>query len=357
MNLNQLDLTGFKNYAEANFKFAMGINCIVGKNGVGKTNLLDAIYYLAFAKTAFTTTDTQNIHNGQGFLTSFGKFDGDLIVACQYEKKKGKTLKVNGKEEGKISHHVGKVPLVLTTPDDIDIIREGSEFRRKFFDGAIAQMDAEYLQHLIAFSQLLKQRNELLKQADEPSQINHTLLDTYDDRLLPIAKVISKRREEFIKEYLSFFEMNYRLLHTSGKEAPSIQFTSDVLGRNFSENFQSSRNRDILMQRTLMGPHRDQYDFLLNCEVVKKFGSQGQQKTFIIGLKLAEFDMLRTVKSKKPLLLLDDIFDKLDDDRIISLVGLLDDKKRFGQIFITDARKERSKFFFKKKKVNFIEIT
>jgi len=355
MNLNQLNLTGFKNYAEASFKFSKGINCIVGKNGVGKTNLLDAIYYLAFAKTAFTTTDSQNIYTGQDSLTSFGKFNNDLVVACHYERRKGKTLKVNGEEKKKISHHVGTIPLVLTTPDDTDIIREGSESRRKFFDGAIAQMDADYLKELIDYNQLLKQRNEHLKQAEDPSQINFLLLDTYDHKLLPIAKNISKRREEFLKTYLSSFKANYASLHTSG-EIPSIRFRSDVISTDFREKFKISRSKDILMQRTLMGPHRDHYEFLLNDNAVKKFSSQGQQKTFIICLKLAEFDMLSETKGKRPLLLLDDIFDKLDDDRIASLVKLLSEKKRFGQIFITDARKERSKIFFKKQKVNFIEI-
>ena len=355
MTLNQLTLTGFKNYAEASFDFASGINCLIGKNGSGKTNLLDAIYYLAFAKTAFNTTDSQNIHNGQSSLTSYGIFQKDLIVACNYERRKGKTLKVNGEEEKKISNHVGVIPIVLTTPDDTDIIREGSEFRRKFFDGAIAQMDAGYLKDLIAFNQLLKQRNEHLKQAEDASQINHTLLDTYDEKMLPVAKRISAGRNKFLKTYTPFFEKSYASLHKA-VEIPAIRFKSDVLDKNFPSQFNGSRNRDILMQRTLMGPHRDQYDFLLNDEAIKKFGSQGQQKTFIIGLKLAEFDMLSAAKGKRPLLLLDDIFDKLDDERIASLVKILSAKKRFGQIFITDARKERSKTFFKKEKVNFIEI-
>jgi len=355
MNLNQLTLTGFKNYASASFQFSTGINCIIGKNGVGKTNLLDAIYYLAFAKTAFNTTDSQNICTGQAVLTSYGQFANDLIIACNYERRKGKTLKVNGEEEKKISNHVGRIPLVLTTPNDTDIIREGSEYRRKFFDGAIAQMDADYLKDLIAFNQLIKQRNEHLKQAQDPSQINHTLLDTYDETLLPISKRIGERRKVFLETYQPFFESSYASLHQT-EERPSIRFKSDVLSSDFVKRFKNNRGKDVIMQRTLMGSHRDQYDFLLNDAPIKKFGSQGQQKTFIIGLKLAEYDLLKNANGKKPLLLLDDIFDKLDDDRIAALVKLLSKKTRFGQIFITDARKERSKVFFKKQKVNFIEI-
>ena len=355
MILNQLTLTSFKNYLGESFQFSPAVNCLVGKNGVGKTNLLDGIYYLAFAKTAFNTTDLQNIHTGHASMTSFGEFENDLVVACNYEKRKGKTLKVNGEEEKKISNHVGTIPIVLTTPDDTDIIREGSEFRRKFFDGAIAQMDAGYLKNLIAYSHLLKQRNEHLKQAVNQSQINHTLLDTYDEKLIPLANKISKRRESFLKKYLPFFESSYGSLHKV-EETPSIDFKSEVLSKDFPDKFNQSRNRDMVMQRTLMGSHRDQYNFLLNGEPIKKFGSQGQQKTFIIALKLAEFDLLSEAKGKCPLLLLDDIFDRLDDDRISLLVKLLSDRKRFGQIFITDARKERSKAFFKKQSVNFIEI-
>ncbi len=355
MILNQLTLTGFKNYSEAQFEFSSGINCLVGKNGSGKTNLLDAIYYLAFAKTAFNTTDAQNIHKEQRSMTSFGKFENDLIVACNYEKRKGKTLKVVGEEQKRISAHVGTIPLVLTTPDDTDIIREGNDFRRKFFNGAISQMDGEYLSDLILYNQLLKQRNEYLKQTENEGLINHTLLDTYDEKLLPVSTRISQKRSDFLKKYMPFFRSSYSSLH-KGNERASIAFESKVLSSNFLEQFRESRSRDVLMRRTLMGSHRDQFEFLLNDETIKKFGSQGQQKTFIIGLKLAEYDMLSNAKGKRPLLLLDDIFDKLDDDRISSLVKLLSDADRFGQIFITDARKERSKFFFKKQSVNFIEI-
>ena len=339
----------------SSFQFSPSVNCLVGKNGVGKTNLLDAIYYLAFAKTAFRTTDLQNIHTGHASMTSLGEFESDLVVACNYEKRKGKTLKVNGEEEKKISNHVGVIPIVLTTPDDTDIIREGSEFRRRFFDGAISQMDVGYLKNLIAYNQFLKQRNEHLKQSENPNQINHTLLDTYDEKLIPLAEKISKGRESFLKKYLPFFESSYGALHKA-KEIPSIDFMSEALSRDFSKKFAQSRSRDMLMQRTLMGSHRDQYNFLLNGEAIKKFGSQGQQKTFIIAMKLGEFDLLSETKGKHPLLLLDDIFDRLDADRITLLVKLLCDDKRFGQIFITDAIKERSKAFFKKQEVNFIEI-
>jgi DNA replication and repair protein RecF len=356
MILTHLNLTHFKNYNSSKFQFDAGINCVVGKNGLGKTNLLDAIHYLAFAKTAFSTTDAQNIRTGEYVFTIYGTLENELIVACQYQIRKGKTLKVNQQEEKKISNHVGKIPLVMTTPDDSDIIREGSEFRRKFFDEGISQIDPAYLDDLIAYHSVLRQRNEHLKQAEQPNQVNHKLLDTYDAQLMPLAKRIGSRRHAFMLDYLVHFRENYASLFP-GKEIPEIAFKSDALTDNFENIFTSSRQRDMIMQRTLVGIHRDQYDFILNGSPVKKFGSQGQQKTFIIALRLAEFDMLKKHLRTTPLVLLDDIFDKLDDDRIHALVDLLDDDARFQQVFITDARKERSKSFFKKRNVNFIELS
>lgn len=356
MILSQLNLTDFKNYRASSFSFDAGINCVVGKNGLGKTNLLDAVHYLAFAKTAFPTTDAQNVCHGQAAFTLYAVFLDDLTVACQFQHRKGKSLKVNQQEEKKISNHVGRIPLVMTTPDDSDIIREGSEFRRKFFDEAICQIDRSYLEDLMAYNAVLRQRNEHLKQAEQPNQVNHTLLDTYDGQLLPYAERIGKRRAEFLKEYVTAFEANYHALFP-GEETPGIAYESDATRPDFQTHFRQARPRDVLMQRTLVGIHKDQYEFVLNDQAIKKFGSQGQQKTFIIALRLAEYDILKTHTGTAPLLLLDDIFDKLDDDRIRALVHLLDDEVRFHQVFITDARKERSRTFFKKRNVNFIELS
>ena len=356
MILTQLNLTHFKNYHESKFLFDGGINCVVGKNGLGKTNLLDAIHYLAFAKTAFSTTDAQNILQNESSFTIYGVLENDLIVACQYQTRKGKTLKVNHQEEKKISNHVGKIPLVMTTPDDSDIIREGSEYRRKFFDEGISQIDQAYLDDLIAYHSVLRQRNEHLKQAEQPNQINHKLLDTYDTQLIPVARLIGQRRKQFLEDYFEYFKINYSSLFP-GKEIPEIEYKSDAILPGYEEIFKKSRQRDVIMQRTLVGIHRDQYEFILNGSPIKKFGSQGQQKTFIVALRLAEFDMLKKYLGTTPLVLLDDIFDKLDDDRIHALVDLLDDENRFQQVFLTDARKERSKSFFKKRNVNFIELS
>ncbi len=350
MLLSKLSVSGFKNYQQEVFAFKAGINCLVGKNGVGKTNLLDAIHYLALAKSAINPSDSANIQFGEKAFVVRGEFE-ELTIACGFNARTGKTLKVKDNEIGKLSDHVGTVPLVFTTPDDADIIREGNEFRRKFFDGAISQVDRQYLSNLISYNKILRQRNEHLK----GDVIDHRLLDTYDAQMLPLGKQLSERRAAFIKEFTTHFESNYLALHHTN-EQPGIAYETAVLNPNFESNFKNQRDRDMIMKRTLQGAHRDAYVFSLNDQPIKKFGSQGQQKTFIISLRLAEFDFLKSKTDKIPVLLLDDIFDKLDDTRISALVNLLDDSERFDQIFITDARKERSKTFFHDRVVNFIEL-
>jgi DNA replication and repair protein RecF len=354
MVLSDLKLTAFKNYEERSFSFKRGVNCIVGKNGLGKTNLLDAIYYLSFAKTAFTNTDSQNICGQHPFFTVRGIYESSLTVACQYEKLRGKSLKVDGQDVERIGNHIGRIPLVLTTPDDNDLIRDGSEYRRKFFDGAIAQLDEKYLQDLVRYNRILKQRNEYLKRAEDPRQVNEALLDSYDRQLVPLANQLVRVRTDFLKQFVPVFTQNYSQLH-QGQEVPQVELESAV-GGDFTERFRAGRERDIIMKRTLLGPHRDQYQFMMNDRPIKKFGSQGQQKTFILSMKLAEYDLLAQTTGKKPLLLLDDIFDKLDDERIESLISLLDDPVRFEQIFLTDARKERSSTLFAGKTVHFINL-
>ncbi|WP_436514403.1 DNA replication/repair protein RecF [Ekhidna sp. To15] len=353
MILKSLRLTDFKNHSESQFEFEDRINCVLGKNGVGKTNLLDAIYYLSFTKSAVGSQDRFAISHDQRAFTIHGTYD-DLTIALQFEKGKVKTLKIDGQEPGRLSDVIGKVPLVIVLPDDTSMIKEGSEERRKFFDGALSQFDDEYLQSLLQYNKLLKQRNSLLKQA-EGRKINPQLLDTYDEQLIPLAMTISGKRREVREKFLPFLKKNYTDLH-DGSEAPSLTFKSHV-DDSFEERYKANQQKDQIMQRTLLGSHRDDFEFMLNGELIKKFGSQGQQKTFIIALKLALYDFLREQTGKKPLLLLDDIFDKLDDSRIQLLVSLLLDSDRFEQIFISDARKDRSKVLFKKEKaVKFIDL-
>jgi len=353
MILKNLRLTSFKNHQNSVYEFGPRINCVLGKNGVGKTNLLDAIYYLSFSKSATGSADRNLITHDQSFFTLYGDYD-DLVVAIQSEKGKPKAIKIDGQEPEKLSDLIGKVPLVMVLPDDTLMIREGSDTRRKFFDGALCQVDKDYLESLLQYGKILKQRNSLLKQSESHS-LNTKLLETYDDLLIPLALHISKRRNELSELFFPFLEKNYHDLH-DGKEVPGLEFQSHV-DDTFKDRYLSNVQKDVLMKRTLLGSHRDDYAFLLDGEPIKKFGSQGQQKTFIIALKLALYDFLKEKKGKKPLLLLDDIFDKLDDSRIELLVSLLSDQERFGQLFISDARKDRSKALFKEEDhVNFIEI-
>jgi len=354
MILKNLKLTHFKNHENASFNFNGRINCVVGKNGTGKTNLLDAIYYLSFTKSAVGSSDRLVINHEQNAFTIFGTYD-DFTEALQFEKGKAKIIKVDGEEQEKLRDIIGRVPLVIVLPDDTSMIKEGSEERRKFFDGAICQFNQEYLEMLLSYNKLLKQRNSLLKQNDGGS-INYKLVETYDDQLIPFSKEISNYRSQIASSFLPFLEKNYKDLH-DGKETPSLVFKTHV-NNDFEELFKANFHKDQLMQRTLMGCHKDDFEFMLDNQAIKKFGSQGQQKTFIISLKLALYDFLSDKIDKKPLLLLDDIFDKLDDSRIKLLVALLIDQKRFGQIFITDARKDRSKELLNMdKEVNFIELT
>lgn len=350
MILKRLKLTHFKNHLSAEFEFGERINCILGKNGTGKTNLMDAIYYLSFTKSALSSLDKLSISHKKLFFTLFGEYD-KFTIAIQQELGKPKQANLDGGRLEKVSELIGKVPLVMMLPDDTAMIKGGSEERRKFFDGALAQINSAYLQHLMKYKKLLKQRNSLLKNSKRG--IDYKLLEVYDEQIIPLANYISNARREFTGQFLPYFQKNYGLLHQV-EEQPNFQFESHV-DENFAEKYRANIQKDVIMQRTLLGSHRDDVVFLLNGSPVKQFGSQGQQKTFIIALKFALYDFLKKQTNKTPLLLLDDIFDKLDDQRIQLLVALLSDDSRFGQIFVTDARIERSKMIFKdEKKVKFL---
>ena len=353
MILNSLQLTHFKNHEASNFEFIEGINCVVGKNGTGKTNLLDSIYYLSFTKSAVGSQDKLAITHDQPVFTIFGNYDA-CTIAIQFERGKVKVLKIDGQEPEKLSDVIGLVPLVMVLPDDTSMIKEGSEERRRFFDGALCQLDQAYLKALLSYNKILKQRNSLLKQ-NEGGSINYKLIETYDDQLIPLAKQISAGRAIVVEAFLPFLEKNYKDLH-EGNEMPALIFKTHV-DEYFEERYKSNLQKDQIMQRTLLGSHKDDFQFLLSDEAIKRFGSQGQQKTFIISLKLALHDFLAQKKEQKPLLLLDDIFDKLDDSRIELLVKLLGDRDRFSQIFITDARMDRTKEIFKNSRdVKFVEL-
>ncbi len=356
MVLSTLKLVNFKNYQEETFQFEEGISCLLGLNGMGKTNLLDAIHYLCMTRSSQNNVDQENILFGQPYFSILGEFQTGTKVNCYFESGKKKVFKVNGKEPDKLSDHIGSIPCVLTTPDDNELIREGSEVRRKLFDRVISQYDHHYLEQLIRCRKLLNQRNSYLKQNGGKANYNRDLIKTYDEQLIPLFKAISARRNQFLEAFSDFFTKNYHEIFKVD-EVPDIRYRTKCLDDDFEVQFNQAIKKDLLLERTTMGSQKDDFVFLLNGKPTKKFGSQGQQKSLIIALKLSEFDFLKAKKDQVPLLLLDDIFDKLDDHRISHLVRLLSDTKRFSQVFISDARKERTRQFFEKNKgVSFYEI-
>lgn len=350
MHLEKLTLYNFKNYEDAGLELSPGVNCFFGLNGSGKTNLLDAIYYLSLTKSASNASDLQNIRQGENQFFIKGQFvhkKNQTEILCSLVQGSKKVMSEDGNEYKKMAEHIGKYPLVLIAPNDIELIWGGSEDRRKFFDGLLSQMDHVYLENLITYTQLLRQRNGMLKLFSERGSVDQDLLDSYDDKLIPAANFIHEKRKSFLVKYHPLFERWYKQL--AGKEAKekvSITYRSDLEEVNFTDFLKKNLQRDIMLQRTTSGVHRDDFLFALNTGELKKFGSQGQQKSFLIGLKLAEFQVLEEATRKKPLLLLDDIFDKLDDNRIIKLMSLVSEGS-FGQIFITDARSGRSREILK----------
>jgi DNA replication and repair protein RecF len=342
MHIEKLSLLNFKNYEEANLSFSPGINVFVGKNGSGKTNLLDSIYYLSFTKSAFSPSDHHCIRTGENFFmikAVFRQQSGSTEVVASVQSGSRKLLRENQVDYAKLSDHIGKYPAILIAPDDSDLIREGSELRRKFFDGIISQLDHKYLEDLLQYHHALKQRNALLKLSFESGRLDIVALETYDSLLKKFGGYIFTKRTEFIAEFSPVFHKYFSLI-VEDKERPSLRYLSGLQEISFEEGLAGSRSRDQILQRTNFGIHKDDFEFLLKEGEIRKSGSQGQQKSFVIALKLAQFDIIEKYKEFKPLLLLDDIFDKLDDFRISALIGLI--RTKFGQIFITDARPHRT---------------
>jgi DNA replication and repair protein RecF len=343
MHLETLQLINFKNYSEVLLQFPGRINVLVGKNGSGKTNLLDAIFYLGFTKSAFSA-DQQCISGGQNYFFIKGKFKMEsksLEVDTSLQIGAKKIFREDSIEYQKLSDHIGKYPIILIAPDDVDLIRGGSEDRRKFFDGIISQLDRVYLENLMHYNHTLRQRNSLLKMFSERGgPVDWVAIETYDHVLIRLGNSIFEKRKEFSLEFLPVFNKYYHFL-VENAEQTKIIYTSDLNDSSYKEGLVTSRQRDLNQQRTTFGIHRDDYEFLLGEDPLKRLGSQGQQKSFVIAMKLAQFEIIENHKGFKPILLLDDIFDKLDDFRIARLLELI--KNEFGQLFITDARPERTK--------------
>ncbi|WP_109832441.1 DNA replication/repair protein RecF [Reichenbachiella versicolor] len=343
MYLQSLDIINFKNYNEGQVEFCDHINCLVGLNGSGKTNLLDAIYYLSMTKSYFNSLDGQNIKKNEDFFVINAEVQLEDKIRkyhCSLKKGEKKTFKVDGAEYEKMSEHLGKFPAVMIAPADDELIRESNDVRRKYFDSIIAQTDKIYLAELIRYNHHLKQRNALLKSQPTGKKIDKILLEGYDRPMIESSKIIAQKRLEFIQRFEPIVENNYELI-SEKRENVNIEYKSKALLNSFEEDFANSYERDLILQRTNVGVHKDEYLFTINDMAIKKFGSQGQQKSFLISLKLAQFEFVKEQVGLTPVLLLDDIFDKLDDGRIGRMLEIIT-SSRFKQIFITDAREERT---------------
>ncbi|MFY0626019.1 MAG: DNA replication/repair protein RecF [Reichenbachiella sp.] len=350
MFLQSLQLKNFKNYTEGSADFCEHINCLVGLNGSGKTNVLDAIHYLSLTKSHFNSVDAQNIRSKQEYFVVNGKINKENQLSdihCSLKKGEKKLFTVDRQEYDKLSQHMGKFPIVLIAPNDDDLIRDSNETRRKFFDSIISQTDRAYLDALIKYNHYLKQRNALLKSFADKGNVDNTLLESYDLQIIEGAKFIALKRKDFVTNFQPSFEENYSLI-AEKKETVLNEYKSKALFNDFETQFRKSKDKDLITQRTNVGVHRDEYNFEINGQPLKKFGSQGQQKSFLVSLKLAQFAFIQKSLGLTPILLLDDIFDKLDDGRIQKLLEIIT-SNQFKQIFITDAREERTMQLINKK--------
>ncbi|MFI3285144.1 MAG: DNA replication and repair protein RecF [Rikenellaceae bacterium] len=341
MYLKALSLINFKNIAEARLDFSPSINALVGDNGAGKTNVIDAIHYLSIAKSMMVMTDRQSVRHAEPFFVVDGSFATDEGrgegVVCTFSRQQAKgikSLKRNGKEYERLSDHIGVIPVVVIAPQDSSLVYDGAEERRRFLNSFISQLDTQYLNALIRYNATLTQRNSLLKSGAEES-----MLAIYDLQLSENAQVIYNKRAEIISKIEPLVEHFYSRL-SSERETISLCYASQLSGGNFSDMLLEARAKDRVQEHTTVGIHRDDIDLKIGGYPLRKYGSQGQQKSYLIALKLAQYCVVSECCNERPLLLLDDLFDKLDSSRVERLIEVVSTEE-FGQIFITDCNKTR----------------
>ena len=346
--LSKLSLLGFKNYEHADMVFSSRFNCITGNNGEGKTNLLDAIHYLSFTKSYFNPIDSHSIlHNAPLFVIQ-GEFrTGDKIdeVFCAQKKGERKQVKVNKNEVMRFADHIGLFPVIMASPTDIELILEGSEIRRKFADSIISQYDHDYLEDIIIYTKVLLQRNAQLKQFAKTGKFDIESLKIWDVQLIEFGMRVFKKRKEFSRELEPIFQKYYELI-SGGKEKVTIAYQSQLANGDFEALLNEAIEKDKVMEYSTVGIHKDDWEFRMQGFPVKKFASQGQQKSYLLAIKLAQFEFVKQHRKIIPILMLDDIHDKLDEQRVKRLIELVSTKD-FGQVFITDTSKDQVVKLFK----------
>jgi DNA replication and repair protein RecF len=354
MYLESLKILNYKNLEELNLNFSEKLNCFTGNNGAGKTNILDAVFYLSFTKSYFNTNDSLNINSESNFFSLKGEYIRNGTkenIYCGFSNEKKKIFKRNDNVYKKLSEHIGLIPIVMVSPDDIVLISGTSDERRKYIDSVISQYDKEYLYDIIKYSKIILQRNKLLKNSIKTGHLDYETIQIYDEQLCQYGEHIYNKRKIFIADLQSVFSKYYELI-SKKNENVELSYDSHLHNGSFSKLLKQNIEKDKILGYTSKGIHRDDMNFKINKLELRKAGSQGQQKTFLISLKFAQFDFIKEVSKINPILLLDDVFDKFDSERaeeIIKLTG----NNHFGQIFISDTNPNRVKRVIEKVKGNY----
>lgn len=347
MHLQSIHLINFKNYEEAEITLTSNVNCFVGRNGSGKTNILDAVYYLSLCKSYLNVMDRQNIRFDQPFFSIQGnwlKDDAQVNIHCAVKAGSKKVFKRNKKEYEKLADHIGQFPVVMISPYDRDLISEGSELRRKWMDGIISQFDRQYLDDIQKYAKVLDQRNALLKNMYEHGLFDRESIEVWNDQMIRIGNSIHEKRRAFLEEFIPVFQERYNFIGLEEEEV-HLEYRSQLNDMTFEKLLELFERKDAISHYSNAGIHKDDLLFTIKGHPIKKFGSQGQQKSFIIALRLAQYDWLKRHLNVKPVLLLDDIFDKLDQTRVKKLLDLVSNHY-FGQVLVTDTEEERIRSIF-----------
>lgn len=354
MYLKNISLLNYKNLSASNFTFDAKINCLVGPNGIGKTNVLDSIYHLAFGKSYFNPITSQNINHDADFFVIDGEFEKNertekIVVSAKKGHKK--VIKRNGKAYERFSDHIGFIPLVIVSPTDRNLILEGSETRRKFMDSVISQGDKAYLNLLIAYNKILSQRNSLLKYFAANHTYDNDTLEVYNAQLSDIAPKIHEKRKDFLTVFTPIFKKRYAFI-CAERETVDLSYKSQLFEKGMHDLLADNLQKDRVLQYTGTGVHKDDLRLKIDGHPIKKFGSQGQQKSYLIALKLAQYDFIKNQSGQNPILLLDDVFDKLDAQRVSQIIDLVT-KDNLGQLFISDTHAERTESVVKENTLNY----